>query len=82
MLIHCRLPNNIFSCKTTSKCCLISYSFGIQNKSDEKLTMISTGAGDATHRKVLDAALQRNDEDIHLRMLTYTDLFAYDAKYH
>ena len=32
--------------------------------------------------KVLDAAIQRNDHEIEMRMLSNTDLFAMDSKYH
>jgi hypothetical protein len=52
------------------------------NKRGEKLTSISTGTGQATRQKVLAAADERLDDLVQMRMLTYTDLFAFDAKYH
>ncbi len=48
----------------------------------EPLTAITTGTGASTRDKVLHAASERLDEDEHLRLLSYPDLFAYDAKYH
>ena len=48
----------------------------------EPLTAITTGTGASTRDKVLHAASERLDEDVHLRLLSYPDLFAYDAKYH
>ena len=46
------------------------------------MTAITTGTGKSTRDKVLHAASERLDEVVHLRLLSYTDLFAYDAKYH
>jgi hypothetical protein len=48
----------------------------------EKLSNVSTGTGATTRQKVLNAAIQRNDDAIQMRMLANTDLFAMDAKYH
>lgn len=48
----------------------------------EPLTAIMTGTGKSTRDKVLHAASERLDEVVHLRLLSYPDLFAYDAKYH
>ena len=48
----------------------------------EPLTAITTGTGASTRDKVLHAASERLEEDVHLRLLSYPDLFAYDAKYH
>ena len=48
----------------------------------EKLSNVSTGTGATTRQRVLDAAIQRNDYEIQMRMLSNTDLFAMDAKYH
>ncbi len=48
----------------------------------EPLTAISTGTGASTRDKVLRAASERLDEEVHLRILSCPDLFAYDAKYH
>ena len=31
---------------------------------------------------MLDAAIERNDHCMQIRMLAHTDLFAYDARYH
>ena len=42
---------------------------------------VSTGTGATTRQKVLYAAIQRNDYEIQMRMLSNTDLFAMDAKY-
>ena len=43
---------------------------------------MSTGTGKATRSKVLAASEERLDEEVKLRMLSYPDLFAFDAKYH
>ncbi len=48
----------------------------------EPLTAISTGTGASTRDKVLRAASERLDEEVHLLILSCPDLFAYDAKYH
>ncbi len=48
----------------------------------EPLTTISTGTGASTRDKVFQAASERLDEEVHLRILSCPDLFAYDAKYH
>ncbi len=48
----------------------------------EPLIAISTGTGASTRDKVLRAASERLDEEVHLRILSCPDLFAYDAKYH
>ena len=48
----------------------------------EKLTQVVTGTGKNTREKVLSAASERHDETVWHRMVTYADLFAYDAKYH
>ena len=55
---------------------------GKGDKKSEKLTPITTGSGKSTRQRVLEAAAKRNDEEIHTRMLTHSDLFAFDAKYH
>ena len=52
-----------------------------RQKTDE-LTPVSTGTGKATCSKVLAASEERLDEKVKLRMLSYPDLFAFDAKYH
>ena len=46
----------------------------------EKLSNVSNGTGATTRQKVLDAAIQRNDHEIQMRMLSNTDLFAIDVK--
>ncbi len=48
----------------------------------EPLIAISTGTGAITRDKVLRAASERLDEEVHLSILSCPDLFAYDAKYH
>lgn len=48
----------------------------------EPLTAITTGTGMSTRDKVLHAASEWLDEDVHLRLLSYPDLFEYHAKYH
>lgn len=48
----------------------------------EKLTPLTTGTGQNTREKVLLAAEERQDQQIHMQMLCYPDLFAYDARYH
>lgn len=55
---------------------------GKGEKKDNKLTQVSTGTGEATRSKVLSAAEERLDDEVKLRMLSYPDLFAFDAKYH
>uniref|UniRef100_UPI00358E24F8 unconventional myosin-VIIa-like n=1 Tax=Myxine glutinosa TaxID=7769 RepID=UPI00358E24F8 len=55
---------------------------GKSNTSRNKLTPVSTGTGQSTREKVLAAADKRQDNKIHMRMLAFPDLFAYDAKYH
>lgn len=52
------------------------------NRPELPLTPITTGTGKSTRDKVLEAAAERLDEVVHLRMLAHPDLFAYDAKYH
>ena len=54
----------------------------LPGKCKEKLTPISTGMGKNTRTRVMQAAEQRNDTVVEMRMLSYHDLFAYDAKYH
>lgn len=51
-------------------------------KRGDKLTQVVTGSGETTRSRVLAAATERLDDVVQLRMLAYTDLFAYDAKYH
>lgn len=46
------------------------------------LTPISTGDGEKTRQRMLDASEKRNDREMHLRILAHTDFFAKDAKYH
>lgn len=48
----------------------------------EPLIPIPTGTGAGTRDKVLQAAVERFDDDVHFRLLSCPDLFAYDAKYH
>lgn len=55
---------------------------GKSNTYRNKLTPVSTGNGHSTRQKVLAAAIKRQDNNVHMRMLAYPDLFAYDAKYH
>uniref|UniRef100_UPI00358F875D uncharacterized protein n=1 Tax=Myxine glutinosa TaxID=7769 RepID=UPI00358F875D len=55
---------------------------GKSSTSRNKLTPVSTGTGQSTREKVLAAADKRQDNKIHMRMLAFPDLFAYDAKYH
>ena len=54
----------------------------LPDKCREKLTPISTNTGEPTRTKVMDAAEWRKDEIVRLRMLSYPDLFAFDAKYY
>ena len=61
------------------KACFIC---GKQETVRQKLTPISTGTGQTTRDKVLAASIERRDNIIHMRMIAYPDLFAYDAKYH
>ena len=46
------------------------------------MTQITTGTGEGTRQKVLNAALTRGDLVAQMRMLAHPDLFAFDAKYH
>ena len=46
------------------------------------MTNVTTGTGASTRERILAACLERQDDTIHMRMLSYPDLFAYDAKYH
>ena len=55
---------------------------GQGNKRNEKLTPITAGTGYSTRQRVLDAAEQRQDHEMRLRMISHPDLFAYDGKYH
>ena len=55
---------------------------GTSNTRKEKLTNVTTGTGASTRERILAACLERQDDTIHMRMLSYPDLFAYDAKYH
>ena len=57
---------------------------GTSNTRKEKLTNITTSTWASTRERIIAAALERSDPDdkIHMRMLSYPDLFAYDAKYH
>ena len=55
---------------------------GKPNTIRDKLSSVSTGTGHTTREKVLQAAKDRQDSHIRMRMLSYPDLFAYDAKYH
>ena len=45
-----------------------------------KVSNLPTGTDTTTRQKVLDAAIQRNDYEIQMRMLSNTDLFAMSAK--
>jgi len=54
---------------------------GSANTRKEKLTCVSTGTGSSTGERIIKAALDRKDDEIHMRMLSHPDLFAYDAKY-
>jgi hypothetical protein len=71
-----RLDTTKFNVRSDCFICGKSYKW------NEKLTPISTGKGESTRKRVLDAALERNDDEIKMRMLAYPDLFAMDAKYH
>ena len=55
---------------------------GKGNKKLERLTSITTGTGKSTREKVLETAAKRHDDVVRCRMLTHSDLFAFDAKYH
>lgn len=55
---------------------------GSSNTRKEKLTKVSTGTGSSTRQRIIEAALERQDNEIHMRMLSHPDLFAYDARYH
>ena len=55
---------------------------GCPGSRSHELTQICTGTGSSTREKVLKAAEERHDEEVKLRMISYPDLFAYDAKYH
>ena len=55
---------------------------GTSNNRKEKLTNITTGTGALTHERIIAAVLERRHDKIHMRMLSYSGLFAYDAKYH
>lgn len=52
------------------------------NKGRQKPIPISTDTGDTTRTRVIKTAQRRNYDVVFSRMLAYTDLFAYDAKYH
>lgn len=54
---------------------------GDGSRRKHELTPITTGTGESTRKKVLDAATERQDNIVYTRMLAFTDLFAYDAKY-
>ena len=71
-----RLDTSKFNVRSDCLICGKSYKW------NEKLTQISTGKGESTRTRVLNAAIERNDEAIKMRMLAYPDLFAMDAKYH
>lgn len=43
---------------------------------------ITVGTGASMRHHGLDAAIERNDEAIQMRMLAYPDLFGSDGKYH
>ena len=47
----------------------------------EKLTKITTVTGASTRERIMSAAVERLDDIIKMRMLSYQDLFAFDAKY-
>ena len=55
---------------------------GQKYKRGDKLTSISYGKEESTRQKVISAAAARQDDLVHLRMLSHTDLFAHGAKYH
>ena len=55
---------------------------GTSNTRKEKLTNVTTGTGASTRERIIAACLERQDDNIHMRMLSYPDLFAYDAKHH
>lgn len=60
--------------------CFICRKPGTRKK--KKLVPISTGTGEKTRAKVLEAASLRQDCEMTASMELYTDLFALDAKYH
>ena len=49
---------------------------GTSNNRKEKLTNITTGTGALTHERIIAAALERWHDKIHMRMLSYSGLFA------
>ena len=55
---------------------------GEGDKKTNKLTPVSKETSKATRFKVLAASEERLDEEVKLQMLSYPDLFAFDAKYH
>ncbi|XP_014680008.1 PREDICTED: uncharacterized protein LOC106819957 [Priapulus caudatus] len=71
-----RTETSTFNIRTACFIC------GTSNTKKEKLTNITTGTGASTHDRIIAASLERLDDMIHMRMLSYQDLFAYDAKYH
>ena len=71
-----RLDTSKFNVRSDCFICGKSYKW------KEKLAPISTGKGESTRKRVLDAAIKINDDEIQMCMLAYLDLFALDAKYH
>ena len=61
-----RLDTSKFNVRTDCFVCGSSY------ERKEKLTEIAVGTGESTRRHVLDAAIERNDEEIKTRMLWHT----------